>query len=154
MHPDLSKPASLTQKTRVFQLFFLFSRALIAFKCLFSFRIYFEYYEGRSFNVVIGVIQSAFLIPFTFRFNPSKYSPSTETHFSCLEIHSVKAEKYPANMYICDPHGQNLGIYAIRVLHGPYIGFFCPYKTHIGAILVKFDLQTCIYGNHMGDSGH
>ena len=27
---------------------------------------------------------------------------------------------------------------------------FCPNKTHIGPILVKFDQQTCIYGNHMG----
>ena len=60
------------------------------------------------------------------------------------------ANSVPANMYICDPYGQNLGIYPIRVLHGPHIGFFCPYKTHIGPILVKFDLQTCIYGNHIG----
>ena len=30
----------------------------------------------------------------------------------------------PANMYIWDPYGQNLGIYPIRVLHGPHIGFF------------------------------
>ena len=26
-------------------------------------------------------------------FNPSKYSPLTETHFSSIEIHSIKAEK-------------------------------------------------------------
>ena len=31
---------------------------------------------------------------------------------------------FPANMYIWDPYGQNLGIYPIRVLHGPHIGFF------------------------------
>ena len=59
----------------------------------------------------------------------------------------------PANMYIWDPYGQNLGIYPIRVLHGPHIGFFCPYKTYIGPILVNFDQQTRIYGNHMGRFG-
>ena len=31
---------------------------------------------------------------------------------------------YPANMYIWDPYGQNLGICPIWVLHGPHIGFF------------------------------
>ena len=31
---------------------------------------------------------------------------------------------------------------------------FCPYKTYIGPILVNFDQQTRIYGNHMADSGH
>ena len=36
----------------------------------------------------------------------------------------------PANMYIWDPYGQNLGIYPIWVLHGPHIGFF----THIRPI--------------------
>ena len=30
----------------------------------------------------------------------------------------------PANMYIWEPYGQNLGIYPIRILHGPHIGFF------------------------------
>ena len=48
-----------------------------------------------------------------------------------LEIkgYTLKAGSYdqidfPANMYIWDPYGQNLGIYPIRVLHGPHIGFF------------------------------
>ena len=35
---------------------------------------------------------------------------------------------YPANMYIWDPYGQNLGIYPIRVLQGPHIGFFVHIK--------------------------
>ena len=30
---------------------------------------------------------------------------------------------------------------------------FCPYKTYIGPILVNFDQQTRIYGNHMGRFG-
>lgn len=51
--------------------------------------------EGRSFNVVIGFLQGASLISFTFLyFNPTKYTPLTETHFSSLEIHSVKAGMY------------------------------------------------------------
>ena len=56
---------------------------------------------------------------------------------------------FPANMYIWDPYGQNLGIYPIRVLHG----LFCLYKTYIGPILVNFDQQTRTYGNHMGRFG-
>ena len=39
--------------------------------------------------------------------------------------------QFPANMYIWDPYGQNLGIYPIPVLHGSHIGFCCPYKTQI-----------------------
>ena len=34
----------------------------------------------------------------------------------------------------------------------PYM-LFCPYKTYIGPILVNFDQQTRIYGNHMGRFG-
>ena len=30
---------------------------------------------------------------------------------------------------------------------------FCPYKTYIGPILVNFDQQTRIYGNHLGRFG-
>ena len=30
---------------------------------------------------------------------------------------------------------------------------FCPYKTYIGPMLVNFDQQTRIYGNHMGRFG-
>ena len=30
---------------------------------------------------------------------------------------------HPANMYIWDPQGQNLGIYPIKVLHGLHVGF-------------------------------
>ena len=63
------------------------------------------------------------------------------------------SDNFPANMYIWDPYGQNLGIYPIRVLHGPHIGFLCPYKTYIGPILVNFDQQTRIYGNQMGRFG-
>ena len=36
-------------------------------------------------------------------------------------------------MYIWEPYGQILVIYAIQVLHGPNIGFF----AHISPILVK-----------------
>ena len=39
-----------------------------------------------------------------------------------------------ANMYIWDPYGQNLGIYRIRVLHGPHIGFF----AHVRLIEVPY----------------
>ena len=51
-------------------------------------------FEEHSFNVVIGVLQGALLIPFTFRLlHLFELSPLTKTHFSSLEIHSVKAEK-------------------------------------------------------------
>ena len=44
----------------------------------------------------------------------------------------------PTNMYIWEPYEQILGIYPIRVLNGPYIGFFA-HITHTGRILIKFD---------------
>ena len=50
-------------------------------------------------------------------------------------------------MYIWDPYGQNLGIYPIRVLHGPHICFFA-HMTYIGPTLVNFDQQP--YGQIRG----
>ena len=43
---------------------------------------------------------------------------------SILPLTRKHRDLSPANMYIWDPYGQNLGIYPIRVLHGPHIGFF------------------------------
>ena len=40
-------------------------------------------------------------------------------------------------MYIWEPYEQILGIYPIRVLNGPYIGFLPildPYRSHIDKI--------------------
>ena len=40
-----------------------------------------------------------------------------------LRVKKDQQRTYPANMYIWDPYGQNLGIYPIWVLYGPHIGF-------------------------------
>ena len=51
-------------------------------------------YEGRSFNVVIGVLQGVLLIPFTFRLlQPFEVFSLDWNTLSSLEIQSVKAEK-------------------------------------------------------------
>ena len=49
-------------------------------------------YEGRSFNGFIEAINPIYNLHFVY-FDPSKYSLLTETHFSSLEILSVKAQK-------------------------------------------------------------
>ena len=73
--------------------------------------------------------------------NGKEKSPGSATITSRSQSQTDRGEKRksnntPANMYMWAPYRQNLGIYPIQVLHGPHIGFFCPYKTHICPILV------------------
>ena len=68
--------------------------------------------KGGECDVTFDVIRlEHFAILFSYDMNPPDFD-------------SLPNLKDPANMYIWDPYGQNLGIYPICVLHGPHIGFF------------------------------
>ena len=74
------------------------------------------------------------LLNVEFDWDPDHLSYQSPVEGPPIPITIDMVKKDPANMYIWDPYGQNLGIYPIWVLHGPHIGFF----AHIRPIYVPY----------------
>ena len=101
-------------------------------------------------NTAYGIYFSRWRLRIEIYYIFSKYRPMLTPNHAC---HKIPKIEQPSKHVYMGPIWAESGHLSHSGPAWALYRLFCPYKTYIGPILVNFDQQTRIYGNHMGRFG-